>query len=130
MNAIPTAAAPQDSAARTIEITSLQAEHVSWALDPMMDYWGADNGKPTRAGEIFSDAGDPSLVIPEGATMPTLNGLLLTLSTWSEINDDLHYRVGTQLPAMMDDNHDWSPQKLLTQKRSCEVLADKIGGAA
>lgn len=112
--------------APTIKLTALQAEHVDWALDPMQEYWGGWGGFPTRDGEIFSDAGNPELAIPEGATMPVLNGCVLTLSNWSEINEDLLYRVGEMLPDMISDNTEFSQQTINGQRKSCFDLVAKI----
>lgn len=109
-----------------IKLTPLQAEHIEWALDPMQEYWGGWDGKPTREGEMFSEAGDPDLEIPDGAIMPILDGDMLAISNWDQINDDLLYRIGEMLPGMIEDNTEFSPQQISGQKRSCEMLAEKI----
>lgn len=109
-----------------IKLTPLQINHVEWALDPMQEYWGGWEGFPTRDGEIFSDAGNPELEIPEGATMPILDGCVLTLSNWSEINDDFLYRVGEMLPNMIADNTEFNQQTINGQRKSCFDLVAKI----
>lgn len=93
-----------------LKLTKKQAEIVSWAIEPMHDYWCTEAGADERDGPMY-DVSD----------LPVLCRRTLTLSTVRDINEDLVYRIGVQLPDMarveLGGRHD---------VRSCEILTKMI----
>jgi hypothetical protein len=113
-----------------IHLTPAKRDHVEWAFGAMFDYWGAacePGAAPDPAAEGVTEN---ELEVPEGATMPYLDGDTLVLSTWAEINDDLAQRIGQQLPDMADNaacvGGGLSPQRAASVVRSAHDLAASI----
>lgn len=116
-------------------LTKAEADAVEWAFGAMDDYWGA----PCEAGAVPA-ADSESMYhneyaeVPAGATMPYLDGRVLHLSTWHEINDDLLQRIRDQLPDMADDAASVggfvTPQAAGKTIALCARLAAKIEEAA
>lgn len=120
------------SAAKTVTLTPAEREDVDWAFGAMMDYWGADCKADTVPGSYIEEPEgivDNELTIPDGALMPFLDGNVLTLSTWDEINDDLISRIEDLLPDMAEDaagEPDMSEQRAGQIAARCARLGEKI----
>lgn len=109
-----------------IVLTNHQRESVEWAFGAMDEYWGTCNGGPVDldAEGVQSSEGDFSQ-----ACTPRLFCENLWLSNHEEINDDLCYRLGTQLPAMMEEligEDQMSQQRFNSQSRSLKLLVEAI----
>lgn len=99
--------------ATRIKLTKAQAEWVSWALDPMVDFWCNESGAHDRDGEV----------LPE-SDLPQLDGLELTLSENDEVNSDLLYRMEVQAVGMAEENGEYS------QAKAAERVAGKMRAAS
>lgn len=98
-----------------ITLSKIGIEIVEWALEPMIDFWG-------------NDEQDLGRVYPE-SDLPKVEGICLTLSRFSEINEDLIYRLLHQLPDVLEGNLDGtaSTQKKVTWKIIiAEGIVEKI----
>lgn len=92
---------------RTLVIlTKQQAEQVEWAIGPMHDHWCTEDGAYARDGEVLADDLMPTLEPEIGRNGPKANRVRLLLSPNAEVNADLLYRVGEQLPQMAEQDDD------------------------
>lgn len=113
---------------KQIKITPTQADAVKWAMSALEEYWCDHDAEGVTENDFPNG-------IPDSWTFPTIDGDILTLSDWDEINDDLAYRIGTQLVEMAEDNTVqgdvggttfFTPQKANALIRSYISLAEKI----
>ncbi len=75
-----------------ITLTKAQADHVAWALDPMVDHWTTPDGAHDRGGDV----------LPESA-LPILRGRVLEVDhVTTDVVEDLLYRLEVQLPDVAD----------------------------
>lgn len=121
---------------RTVRLTAAEREDVDWAFGAMMDYWGAECAADTVPGSYIEGPEgivENELVMPDDARMPYLDGDVLVLSTWDEINTDLLERIEDQLPDMAEDaasiGGDVTPQRAGQIAARCALLAEKIRDA-
>ena len=83
-----------------MKLNKHQREAVIWALDCMWQYWDRDSGEGYEA---VMDEG-PQWPEPTDWHLPAVRSdRTLILSNWHEVNDDLAYRIGTQLVDMIQD---------------------------
>jgi hypothetical protein len=125
------------SRAAIIALTAAEADAVNWAFGAMSDYWNAACEPGSTPDPDAEGVTENDLAVPVGAQMPFLSwgakagsGAALTLSTWEEVNDDLLYRIGQQLPDMADDaksiGGDFTPQAAGRTVGMCNRLAAKL----
>jgi hypothetical protein len=97
----------------TIKLTPKQFEAVEWALDVMPEHWCTEDGCYGRDGELYSEDKVPYIV-----------DKTLVLSSVVEINEDLLYRLDTQLYDMTND--DWDDKQAELAYRPIQKLVDKM----
>ena len=109
---------------RIDNVTPKQASAVEWALDVMQEHWCTESGAEERH--------DPYENVeykfyPE-SYLPRVDGKTLVLSPVKEINEDLIYRIGTQLYDMTLDADDYASRGGAAESayRPIGRLVDKI----
>lgn len=116
--------------AAPIRLTAGERSAVEWAFGAMEDYWGAPckvEGRctdPACEGVYENELEEQHSAVGGSPTMPWLDGDMLHLSSWDEINHDLWDRLETQLATMTD--HGASDQKIAANTRVALSAAAKI----
>ena len=103
----------------SVQLTPSEASVVAWALDPMRDFWCTEDGAYSRGGLQY-----------EESHLPNLIGNSLVLSDVPEINEDLEYRITTQLYEMSLEGGDAVEVANMTGVRTIRVirsLSRKLG---
>ena len=97
-----------------LNLTPKQFEAVEWAIAVMPDHWCTESGAWGR--------GEPTVYSED--KIPYIVDKTLVLSSVVDINEDLLYRLDTQLYDMTND--DWDDRQHKLAYRPIQKLVDQI----